>query len=57
MSENEQRQKKRETGEKKTWEAPRILSDEPLEAAAATCDGTGGFGKAVPQCSPATLGS
>ena len=57
MSENEQKPEKRETGKKKTWEAPRILSDEPLEAAAATCDGAGGFGKAVPQCSPAMLGS
>ncbi len=59
MSENEQKLKDRETVQKKTWEAPRILSDEPLEAAAATCDPpSGGFGKSVADnCNPAMLGS
>ncbi len=44
---------------KRPYEPPQILSSEPLEAAAATCDGkgTGGFGKSVPTCSPARLGS
>jgi len=38
------------------YEAPRILSVEPLEAVAATCDPpTGPFGKEVPRCG--TLGS
>ena len=36
---------------------PRILSAEPLEAAAALCDGTDGFGKTSPPCNPATVGS
>ncbi len=42
---------------KRPYEAPRVLSAEPLEAAAATCDPpAGGFGKAVPiPCG--TLGS
>ncbi|WP_457676113.1 hypothetical protein [Thiolapillus sp.] len=48
---------KEKMAHRKPWEAPRILSDEPLEAAAATCDGTGGYGKSVPQCAPQTLGS
>jgi len=35
---------------------PRVLSTEKLEAAAATCDGAGGFGKTIPTpCG--TLGS
>lgn len=34
---------------KRSYEAPRVLSVEPLEAAAATCDPpTGGFGKSNP---------
>jgi len=34
---------------KKPYEAPRIVSDEPLEVAAALCDPpTGGFGKSDP---------
>ncbi len=44
-------------GAKRPYQAPRVLGAEPLEAAAATCDGSGGFGKSVPTCSPATLGS
>lgn len=42
---------------KRPYEAPRVLSAEPLEAAAATCDPpTGAFGKSVPiPC--ATVGS
>lgn len=42
---------------KRPYEAPRVLSAEPLEAAAATCDPpTGAFGKSVPiPCS--TVGS
>ena len=39
------------------YSPPMILSVEPLEAAAATCDGTGGYGKSVPTCNPRTLGS
>ncbi|WP_154662385.1 hypothetical protein [Thiolapillus brandeum] len=57
MSEKEQQANNEKTAQKKTWEAPRILSDEPLEAAAATCNGAGGYGKSVPQCNPQTLGS
>lgn len=34
---------------KRPYQAPRILSAEPLEAAAATCDPqTGAFGKSIP---------
>lgn len=50
---------KGETGAngKRPYEAPKVLSAEPLEAAAATCDPpTGAFGKSVPiPCS--TVGS
>jgi len=42
---------------KQLYEAPRILSVEPLEAVASTCDGGGGYGKTVPPCSPGRLGS
>jgi hypothetical protein len=38
------------------WQKPLIMSSEPLEAAAANCNGTGGYGKAgQPTCNPATL--
>ncbi len=38
-------------GRRRRYEPPRILSAEPLEAAAATCDPpSGGFGKSVPSC-------
>lgn len=40
-----------------SWKKPKILSTEPLEAAAATCDSGGGFGKSVPTCNPTMLGS
>lgn len=36
---------------------PKILSADRLEAAAATCDGSGGYGKSAPGCNPETLGS
>lgn len=41
----------------KPYIAPVILSVEPLEAVAAACDGTSGFGKSTPSCNPATSGS
>lgn len=38
-----------DSGAKRPYQAPRVLSAEPLEAAAATCDPpAGGFGKTVP---------
>lgn len=43
---------------RRAYMAPRVLSAEPLEAAAANCDGTSGFGKpGIVACEPATLGS
>lgn len=42
---------------RRTYVQPKILSAECLEAAAATCDGSGGFGKSVPTCNPRHLGS
>jgi hypothetical protein len=43
---------------RRSYSPPRLLSIEPLEAAAATCSPpTGGFGKAPPACNPRTLGS
>ncbi len=30
------------------YSRPQVLSSERLEASAATCDGTGGFGKTIP---------
>lgn len=42
---------------RKPYTAPKMLSVEPLEAVAAACDSTGGFGKSVPSCSPGNLGS
>jgi len=43
---------------RRPYSAPRVLSAEQLEASAVTCDPpTGGFGKSVPACNPATLGS
>lgn len=44
-------------GVRRTYSPPRLLSAETLELAAAICNGTGGFGKAFPQCNPATPGS
>jgi hypothetical protein len=44
-------------GGRRRYAPPRLLSSEPLELAAALCNGTGGFGKIVPQCNPATPGS
>ncbi len=41
---------------KKPWQAPKIISQEPLEAVAAVCGPSGAFGKASkPLCG--TLGS
>ena len=45
------------TKQRRPYEQPRILSAERLEAAAATCDGSGGFGKSAPACNPVYLGS
>ncbi|WLE95671.1 MAG: hypothetical protein QTN59_13405 [Candidatus Electrothrix communis] len=43
---------------RRIYSPPRVLSAELLEAAAATCDGTGGYGKTAPSpCSLSTLGS
>ena len=36
----------------KPYTPPRILSVEPLEAVAATCDGTGGYGKSTRHATP-----
>jgi hypothetical protein len=45
-------------GGRRRYAPPRLLSSEPLELAAATCNPpTGGFGKTVPLCNPATPGS
>jgi len=44
-------------GALKSYVAPAILSVEPLEAVAAACNSTGGFGKSTPTCNPASLGS
>ncbi len=47
-----------EAPRRRPYVAPRVLSAEPLEAAAATCDPpAGGVGKAAPPCNPSTLGS
>jgi hypothetical protein len=46
------------TKPRRAYTPPKLLSVEPLEAAAATCDPpTGGFGKSPPACNPRTLGS
>ena len=43
---------------RKPYVAPRVLSTEPLEAVASTCNPpVGGFGKSVPLCSPGMFGS
>ncbi len=43
---------------RRPYQAPRVLSAEALEAAAATCDPpAGGVGKFVPACNPSTIGS
>jgi hypothetical protein len=41
-------------GVRRRYDPPRLLSAEPLEAAATLCDGTGGLGKPTPPpfCSP-----
>jgi hypothetical protein len=50
-SENRQQPDKPEQPSKRPYEAPQILSEEPLEAVAATClPATGGFGKSGPLC-------
>jgi hypothetical protein len=43
---------------RRSYSPPRLLSIEPLEAAAATCNPpTGGVGKSAPACNPQTFGS
>lgn len=42
---------------KRRYEAPRIISTEPLEVAAGLCTGVGGYGKGPPSCLPTRHGS
>lgn len=50
-ADNRQAAEKPEQPAKRPYEAPQILSEEPLEAVAATCNPpTGGFGKTGPIC-------